>query len=42
LKNATLLVGEALAQIVGPCQPRSRLKEGHRTGGYAAMRGHAA
>jgi MOSC domain-containing protein YiiM len=39
LKNTTLLVGEALVQIIGPCQPRSRLKE---VTGPAVMRQYAA
>lgn len=40
LKNVTLRVGEALIQIVGPCQPCSRMEEVIGPGGYAAMRGH--
>lgn len=40
LKNATLQVGEALLEIVGPCQPCSRMEETIGPGGYAAMRGH--
>lgn len=40
LKNARLQVGEALLEIVGPCQPCSRMEEAIGPGGYAAMRGH--
>lgn len=40
LKNARLLVGEATLEIVGPCQPCSRMEEAIGPGGYAAMRGH--
>ena len=40
LKNAQLQVGEALLEIVGPCQPCSRMEEAIGPGGYAAMRGH--
>jgi MOSC domain-containing protein YiiM len=40
LKNARLKVGEALLEIVGPCQPCSRMEETIGPGGYAAMRGH--
>jgi len=40
LKNARLQVGGALLEIVGPCQPCSRMEEAVGPGGYAAMRGH--
>jgi MOSC domain-containing protein YiiM len=40
LKNARLSVGGALLEIVGPCQPCSRMEETIGPGGYAAMRGH--
>lgn len=40
LKNARIRVGEALLEIVGPCQPCSRMEEEVGPGGYAAMRGH--
>ena len=33
-------MGEALLEIVGPCQPCSRMVETIGPGGYAAMRGH--
>lgn len=40
LKNARLQVGGALLEIVGPCQPCSRMERAIGPGGYAAMRGH--
>jgi len=41
LKNARLQIGErTVLEIVGPCQPCSRMEEAIGPGGYAAMRGH--
>jgi MOSC domain-containing protein YiiM len=40
LKNAKLKVGSALLELVGPCQPCSRMEDAIGPGGYAAMRGH--
>jgi MOSC domain-containing protein YiiM len=40
LKNAKLQVGSALLELVGPCQPCSRMEDAIGPGGYAAMRGH--
>jgi MOSC domain-containing protein YiiM len=39
LRNARVRVGRALLEIVGPCQPCSRMEEAVGPGGYAAMRG---
>lgn len=40
LKNAKLKIGSALLELVGPCQPCSRMEEAIGPGGYATMRGH--
>lgn len=40
LKNQRLRVGTALLEIVGPCQPCSRMEDEIGPGGYAATRGH--
>ena len=40
LKNARLQVGDAVLELVSPCQPCSRMEEAIGPGGYAAMRGH--
>lgn len=40
LRNAQVRVGQALLEIVGPCQPCSRMEDSVGPGAYAAMRGH--
>jgi MOSC domain-containing protein YiiM len=40
LRSCLVQVGEAVLEIVGPCQPCSRMEEEIAPGGYAAMRGH--
>jgi MOSC domain-containing protein YiiM len=40
LKNSRLQIGDAVLELVGPCQPCSRMEEAIGAGGYAAMRGH--
>ena len=40
LKNSKLQIGDAVLELVGPCQPCSRMEEAIGAGGYAAMRGH--
>jgi len=40
LRNASIHVGDAVLEIVGPCAPCSRMEEEVGPGAYAAMRGH--
>ena len=40
LKNARLQAGAAVMEVVGPCQPCSRMAQTIGPGGYAAMRAH--
>ena len=40
LANPRVRIGGAMLEIVGPCQPCSRMEEAIGPGGYAAMRGH--
>jgi MOSC domain-containing protein YiiM len=40
LRNARVQVGESVLELLGPCQPCSRMEEAIGPGGYAAMRGH--
>jgi MOSC domain-containing protein YiiM len=40
LRTAQVRVGQAVLEIVGPCQPCSRMEAEIGPGGYAAVRGH--